>query len=270
MTELSREHFNRIVALLAPHVQNGQQQQQFLNAVFWDVPGIINAVAPSGTGQIFATMLVRQASIYGEIKAGEPAIGRILEALKPSYGPKVHQEMDDILSAVRGEAPAPPEPAPAPAQKELPHATNAPAAEHIFISYSSADRYSFADRLVDDLKDNGYKVWIDNLRGHDNGIIGGQPWQQALADNINAAAAVIVLLTPDSVKSDWVNAEVRRARELKKPVLPLVVRDIKSAEDKAAFSAMNIRDLHIRNLDRDGGYKTVFPLLLNDLKHVGV
>ncbi len=75
----------------------------------------------------------------------------------------------------------------------------------IFISYArenSAD----AQQLADLLKERDYAVWLDQL------IKGGDEWEDALKQALDWATDVIVILTPASAESKWVNFEATTAK----------------------------------------------------------
>ncbi len=92
-------------------------------------------------------------------------------------------------------------------------------AGHIFISYSKKDM-DFAVRLVDDLETAGFSVWIDREIG------GGEEWQQSIEENLDTAQEVIVILSPNSVESSWVQHEGSIAYGLKKQIYPILIEDI--------------------------------------------
>src|SRR5215203_2496287 len=73
--------------------------------------------------------------------------------------------------------------------------------KNVFISYSRKD-IDFARKLAADLEKAGYDVWWDitDLRG-------GDDWVSTLPAAIAAADFFIILLTPNSVASEWVRKE---------------------------------------------------------------
>jgi hypothetical protein len=80
-----------------------------------------------------------------------------------------------------------------------------------FISYSRKDA-RFVDKLRDRLVAEGINVWLDR---HDivAGNIQDQVWQAIQVHHV-----VILVLTKDSVKSDWVEGELEIARSKEQPV----------------------------------------------------
>jgi len=68
---------------------------------------------------------------------------------------------------------------------------------HVFISYSRADR-DYARKLENELRKRGFEVWIDDR------IEFGNRWWQTIDQAIRGCAAFIVVMTPDSEKSERV------------------------------------------------------------------
>jgi formylglycine-generating enzyme required for sulfatase activity len=88
---------------------------------------------------------------------------------------------------------------------------------HIFISYSTKNA-DYAYRLADKLRDEGFDVWIDNdeLRASDN-------WWESIVRALRAASAFVVIMTPASRDSRWVQREVTLADNWGKPAFPLLL-----------------------------------------------
>jgi hypothetical protein len=90
--------------------------------------------------------------------------------------------------------------------------------QKIFISYSRKDM-AFVRKLAGDLKISGYEVWWDIL-----GLQGGDDWVTAIAQAISSSQYVIVVITPSSVKSEWVREEYTQARALHKKIIPIMLK----------------------------------------------
>ena len=131
--------------------------------------------------------------------------------------------------------------------------------DHIFISYSSKDR-GFVDSLAQDLRNEGHIVWVDFEDIH-----GGELWQQSIADAIHASQVMLVALTPDSIQSEWVEAEITRAREEKKIIIPLRVREFNKKEIPKKFASISFVCSLIHWRDFTGGYGDQYAKLLTDL-----
>jgi len=92
----------------------------------------------------------------------------------------------------------------------------------IFISHSSTDNAAATD----------LKAWVE-AKGHtsffldfdpDAGIKGGASWEQTLYQQLRQCQAVIVLLTPSWLASEWCFAEPVQARERGKAIFPIKVQ----------------------------------------------
>ena len=88
----------------------------------------------------------------------------------------------------------------------------------VFISYSRKD-ISFVELLAGDLKKNGMDVWYDLSR-----LEGGSRWRAEIEKAIRNSQYVIVVLSPASVESEWVEREFLFASNLKRKIIPLLYR----------------------------------------------
>ncbi|MGZ9226882.1 MAG: toll/interleukin-1 receptor domain-containing protein, partial [Anaerolineales bacterium] len=87
---------------------------------------------------------------------------------------------------------------------------------HIFISYSHDDT-EYAHALADHLHTLGFEVWIDEHLDY------GAQWPQELQKQLDSCLAFILIMTPRSYASEWVQSELQRARRKLKPVFPLLL-----------------------------------------------
>lgn len=90
-------------------------------------------------------------------------------------------------------------------------------AGHVFISYNHTDA-TYAYTLAQELKRQDLEPWIDNR------IRVGKRWWKTVVDKLRESAAVIVVMTPESEESEWVEREVHLALRWKIPVFPLKLR----------------------------------------------
>jgi hypothetical protein len=91
----------------------------------------------------------------------------------------------------------------------------------IFISYSEADE-KWARLLGARLSEEGFEVW-----NSENEIAPGDNWLLKSGKALQAADAMIVLLSPDSAKSDSVRSEVEYALsspQFRDRLIPLLVK----------------------------------------------
>jgi tetratricopeptide (TPR) repeat protein len=72
------------------------------------------------------------------------------------------------------------------------------------------------------LREDYLPVWIDNLDVTE-GLKAGRPWQDGLVEALHAAMCVVWMASPASIRSEWVRAELRRALDLGKLILPYVL-----------------------------------------------
>jgi len=87
----------------------------------------------------------------------------------------------------------------------------------VFISYSRWNK-PFGDHLRLDLQRAGLTVWLDMFD-----LDAGRGWNDAIRTAIEAATHVVVLMSPESAKSEVVLQEVAYAQSLGKPLVPLLV-----------------------------------------------
>jgi len=87
----------------------------------------------------------------------------------------------------------------------------------VFISYSRRDM-DFARKLAGDLEKAGYDVWwdISDLRG-------GDDWVRMIPAAIAASQHVLVVLSPNSAESEWVEKEYTQALSLRKKIIPILL-----------------------------------------------
>jgi hypothetical protein len=88
----------------------------------------------------------------------------------------------------------------------------------IFISYSRKD-IDFVRKLAGDLEKVGYDVWWDltDLRG-------GDDWPRVIPVAIEESQTFVIVLSPNSVVSDWVEKEYTHALSLRKKVIPIMLQ----------------------------------------------
>lgn len=90
---------------------------------------------------------------------------------------------------------------------------------HIFVSYSRKD-VVYVEKLVNALRHEGFNPWIDvdELRA-------GTRWQERLHKQIKTCDAYVLILSRNSRVSRWVEDELTLAKNLNKPIFPLLLQD---------------------------------------------
>jgi len=101
--------------------------------------------------------------------------------------------------------------------------------KRIFVSHSHEDSV-FCHQLVGDLRKalGGHEdtVWLDES----GGLHGGVDWWQEICDSIKERPVFIVVVSPDSMRSNWVRDEIKLAWQYKnnapggKTIVPLMYR----------------------------------------------
>ena len=87
---------------------------------------------------------------------------------------------------------------------------------HIFISYSHEDT-TYAHALAENLQSLGFETWIDERLDY------GSQWPQELQKQLDSCSAFILIMSPRSYESEWVQSELQRARRKLKPIFPLLL-----------------------------------------------
>ena len=87
----------------------------------------------------------------------------------------------------------------------------------LFISYSRDDAGDFAKHIHRYLRDKGHDVFIDV-----NNIRIGDPWAGSIEKNISECDIFVVILTPDSLTSEYVEREVLQAQRENKTIVPCI------------------------------------------------
>src|SRR5215207_6639916 len=89
---------------------------------------------------------------------------------------------------------------------------------HVFISYARGDS-AFARLLSDRLAAEGFEPWRDT-----ESLRAGGVWAEAIDAAISEATALIVILTPESKKSEYVTYEFAFAMGEGVPVIPVLLK----------------------------------------------
>jgi len=126
--------------------------------------------------------------------------------------------------------------------------------QKIFISYSRKD-IDFARKLAGDMEKAGYDVWWDitDLRG-------GDDWVRTLPAAIQASELFIIVLTPNSVASEWVQKEYTQALTLRKKIVPIM---FEMCDVPFALNTINYVNF------MGGNYEDSFKNLLQALGYTG-
>jgi hypothetical protein len=89
--------------------------------------------------------------------------------------------------------------------------------QKIFVSYSRKD-IDFVRKLAGDLETAGYDVWWDITD-----LQGGDDWVRKIPSAIAASQYFIIVLSPNSIESEWVRKEYTQALNLRKKIIPIML-----------------------------------------------
>lgn len=109
----------------------------------------------------------------------------------------------------------------------------------IFIAYSRQDQAAMR-RVRDWLRSAGFDVWTD-----EDLAVGTVDWQRSIQRTIDQTDYMLVLLSPDAVRSDWVIAEIEYARIQNTRVLPILVRgsfDTSVPQNLITVNVLDVRE----------------------------
>src|SRR5512138_3154837 len=122
--------------------------------------------------------------------------------------------------------------------------------DKIFISYSRKD-IDFVRKLAGDLEKAGYDVWWDltDLRG-------GDDWPRVIPEAIESSKVVIVVISPNSTVSDWVEKEYTQALGLHKKIIPLML-----SRATLPFALNTINYIDFTSNDYVGNFKHLLTAL---------
>jgi hypothetical protein len=121
---------------------------------------------------------------------------------------------------------------------------------NIFVSYSRVD-LAWVDKLVRKLEVAGLKVWLDVHELH-----AGKPWDSEIGDALQGMGVLMVVLSPDSVKSRNVLDEINFALNKNRIVVPVLYRPCD----------VPYRVERLQRVDFTGNDDAAFPGLVEILK----
>ncbi|MGH9941006.1 MAG: toll/interleukin-1 receptor domain-containing protein [Pyrinomonadaceae bacterium] len=124
----------------------------------------------------------------------------------------------------------------------------------VFLSHSSADR-TFANGLVRVLRRHGIAVWYSRTN-----IVGAQQWHDEIGAALARCNRFIVVLSPDSVRSEWVKHELLFAlnsRRYKGRIVPLLYRPCHHHKLSWTLSSFQFVDFTRRAAD---GYRELLRI----------
>ena len=104
----------------------------------------------------------------------------------------------------------------------------------LFLSYARTSE-NFAKDLREWLLGAGFNVWLD-VRD-----IGAGLWETQVRQNVAGSDAVLVILTPDSVKSAQVRKEWELARATNKIIIPILLKECEVPPELKTYQWIDFR-----------------------------
>ena len=122
----------------------------------------------------------------------------------------------------------------------------------IFISYSRQDQ-AYVQKLINTFEEKGLSVWLDERIDY------GTAWQKVIEDHLRACQVFVLVMTPRSYESHWVQCELSLALELRKPIFPLLL------EGERWFSVARIQVVDVKSgsLPPDRFFNSVSTFVVN-------
>jgi hypothetical protein len=120
---------------------------------------------------------------------------------------------------------------------------------HIFLSYSRRDD-AYVGNLVTTLRDKGFDVWIDDHR-----LRGSEDWWKVIVSAVLSCSAFVVVLTPHSDESRWVQREITIADREGKPMFPLLLEGSINTRNWSIFVRTQYVDVRGGRLPPDEFYE---------------
>src|SRR5262245_60784674 len=130
----------------------------------------------------------------------------------------------------------------------------------IFISYSRRDG-AFVRQLHDRILARGRETWVDW-----EGIPPSADWMRQIREAIDAAEAVVFVISPDSLASGVCAQELEHAVAQNKRLIPVVCRDVDAAAAAASIARLNWVFFTAGDFDR--AFETLIEAVDTDLEWV--
>lgn len=109
--------------------------------------------------------------------------------------------------------------------------------ERVFISYAMPDR-EISKQIRDVLQEAGSPVWLDEYN-----IKPGDDWRTRIDEALQLSTHLVVILSPNSIKSPYIANEYRSFLSQNKQLIPVLVGDISDAEIPPSLQHLHYVDL---------------------------
>jgi hypothetical protein len=130
----------------------------------------------------------------------------------------------------------------------------------VYISYAHSDE-KIAKLVATQLRHTGLEVWEAS-----NEILPGDNWADKIAQGLKESEAMVVLLTPVSIKSSWVNREIEYAlgtKEYSNRLIPVLIDPHKSIkQDDLPWILKHLIFIDLSEYEKEEGIKKIAEVLL--------
>lgn len=110
----------------------------------------------------------------------------------------------------------------------------------IFLSYASADR-DVAQKIAEKLRQSNLRVWFDAYK-----LQAGDSLTARIQDAIMAGDYLVVLLSPDSVRSQWMKRELNASLSLELQSRTITILPVLIADGEIPSALAEIRHIDLR------------------------
>jgi TIR domain len=127
--------------------------------------------------------------------------------------------------------------------------------KEVFLSHSDKDR-QFATSLARILRRHNIPVWYSR-----SSLVGAQQWHDEIGAALNRCNWFLLVLTPDSVKSEWVKHELMFAlnnRRYRGKIVPLLLKPCKYT--KLSWTLSEFQTVDFTQRKQSDGYRALLKI----------
>jgi WD40 repeat protein len=132
----------------------------------------------------------------------------------------------------------------------------------VFISYSRRGDTDLVDHLAAALAQRGQDAWVDRAD-----IFPSSPWRPEIEQAVLEAHAMVFVVSPDSVASEYCRGELAMAAGVGKRIVPVLARDTPMESVPDDLAALHFLSL-VGGQDADGSYGQIFDAQVDRLVEV--
>lgn len=131
----------------------------------------------------------------------------------------------------------------------------------VFISHAEQD-VALAKKVATVLTKAGLEVWDDQK------ILPGENWAERVAEALRESEAMVVLLTPDALQSNWVRHDIEYAlseKRYRKRLIPVLVSSVSEecAQEQIPWILHRLNMLKLADDNKEENLEQIAQVLLN-------